>query len=227
MINFTKTMSSIIALLLLAMTYGCNNEKEKTAYLCATADRKDVDGTPGVLDVFRVDNGNTIKLGYSWSAQLVLHSECAPAYTEISGTNHYFEWYRHGVITENNSVVSLNFSTNNFGKEQIEATRKDLPGNAITEFAEKIWTLIVQHEYLSEFGAQSFLLTKSLLSITLTMRVLSLLQLNSLTPVKRSGSIPTRSNLTAYTETVWPTISISVAAVRIHWITFTLAKASH
>ncbi|MGR5347176.1 hypothetical protein [Vibrio mediterranei] len=176
---FSKMLTSIAALSLIVLVSGCNIEEQQTTYTCTTADRKPIDGTPGTLNVFRVDSGNTISVGYSWTAGLVLHSVCAPAYTEITGTNHYFEWYEYGQVSEKDSVIALSFSTTNFGKEQIEATRKNLPGKAVTEFAEKdtdfdsparITKLIWQAEFpFSEISAVDNFNNEGIKSATATL----------------------------------------------------------
>lgn len=129
--------SALISSISIVFLAACQIEQQQTDYLCSTADRKAVDGTPGTLPVFGVDNGNVITIGYSWNAGLELHSQCAPAHTRIEGTRYVFTWYEYGQQADKNNVMSLTFQPTRFGTEQIEVTRRNLPGQAEREFAVK------------------------------------------------------------------------------------------
>ncbi|MEZ9706301.1 hypothetical protein AB4308_17980 [Vibrio breoganii] len=117
---------------------GCQTDAittEPSDFICDNAKNRFIDGSEGFRDVIATEYGGTTYIGYSHNAELVPHSECAPAITTISGTETQFQWFKYGQPSAVDGVVSLTFSIKN-ERQHIVATRIPQKGVANEEYVE-------------------------------------------------------------------------------------------
>ncbi|MDN3663255.1 hypothetical protein [Vibrio agarivorans] len=115
---------------------GCNISIVSGGARCTTVDNRDIDGSFGTRDVYRIDTGRETRIGYSQFGRQVLHSECAPARTTYRATETLYEWFEFGQPIEEDGILSLRFYTAN-NRTNLHAIRKVRLGIATEEFSDK------------------------------------------------------------------------------------------
>ncbi|MEZ9944854.1 hypothetical protein BCS96_04330 [Vibrio breoganii] len=127
-----------VLIVILFFVSGCQTDAITTKpsdFICGNAENRFIDGSEGFRDVIATEYGGTTYIGYSHNAELVPHSECAPAITTISGTETQFQWFKYGQPSAVDGVVSLTFSIKN-DRQHIVATRIPHKGVANEEYVE-------------------------------------------------------------------------------------------
>ncbi len=151
-----KMSQSSFLLIALLSILGCDIENEKSDFICLQAENSSIDGSTGFRDVFRVNLGYGIDIGYSHQGVLVPHSECAPARVTFSGTSTSFEYFEYGQPKENSGIYSITFSSLAYGKQAFYVEREDRQGQPVYEWGEREYDRddrgkITKQIWLSEF----------------------------------------------------------------------------
>ncbi len=151
-----KTSLAYILLIAVVSISGCNIEHEKSDFICLQAENSSIDGSNGFREVFRVNLGYGIDIGYYYQGVLVPHSECAPARVTFNGTSTSFEYFEYGQPKANGGIYSITFSGLDYGKQAFYVEREDRQGQPVYEWGERDYDRddkgkITKQTWLSEF----------------------------------------------------------------------------